>query len=47
MSRWTRLALRLLAVGVLLAVFMLYLRPDFMVTMSDFEWSCTVLPNSR
>jgi hypothetical protein len=35
-----RLALYVLAVAVVLGVFALYLRPDFLRTLADQLWAC-------
>ncbi|WP_275405257.1 hypothetical protein [Rhodoferax lacus] len=35
-----RLALALLAIAALVAVFMLYTRPDFLVQLSNQIWAC-------
>ena len=35
-----KLMLWLLAIAVLLAVFALYTRPDFLLTVADQVWSC-------
>ena len=40
MKRWSVWAGQLLALAVLLLVFSLYTRPDFLLTMADQLWSC-------
>lgn len=40
MKAGTRWLLRALALLVLMAVFSLYLRPDFMRDLADLAWSC-------
>jgi len=35
-----RIGLGLLAAGVLVAVFLMYTRPDFLVQMANQLWSC-------
>lgn len=42
MRRWStpRLLAHALALAVLLAVFGLYLRPEFMVQVAQMVWSC-------
>lgn len=40
MTPWKTTLLAAAALLVLLAVFMLYTRPDFMVDVSNFMWSC-------
>ena len=40
MKAGTRRLLRALALLVLMAVFSLYLRPDFMRDLADLAWSC-------
>lgn len=38
--RLRRLAVFALAIALLLAVFALYTRPDFLVTLADQIWAC-------
>ena len=37
---WRRLLAWLLALGLLLGVFALYLQPDFMVQLAQQVWAC-------
>jgi hypothetical protein len=40
MRRASRWLIHLAAAIVLIAVFLMYLRPDFIVTLSNQVWSC-------
>jgi hypothetical protein len=40
MKRWQVWAGPVLALGVLLLVFSLYTRPDFLLTVANQVWSC-------
>ena len=37
---WQRTLIWTAIMGVLLAVFALYLQPEFMVTLADHVWAC-------
>jgi hypothetical protein len=37
---WQRIALRAAVLALLLAVFALYLQPEFMVSLADAVWAC-------
>lgn len=37
---WQRTLIWATTMGVLLAVFALYLQPEFMVTLADHVWAC-------
>ncbi|WP_309275491.1 hypothetical protein [Comamonas sp.] len=40
LKRWQHTVIWAAVLAVLLAVFALYLRPDFMLTLADQVWAC-------